>query len=339
MATKFETLPWARPKFVTNHISLTSFSVEQSVRSALVPLASLSLPQSTCLVSTTAHPQQLATPYPKHRLQKMAEYASAAITAITATAAIVGSAGAYRQQDRIYRAWNSDEDSPWQASRPRQRAPFASTRSRHSYGYYGQPLYYPPGLHEHYVHHAECPGSQCHYRAFLTDSIQRYNESRRALRQTYVWNLRELSHIHESQPLKPARDKAVEAERLYSYYVSRVRAVFEEHRRDHQRLFGQDYLCWAAPEREDPALLQLRSSRMGSPGTAGLAVRDIVRGTPAPAPAPAHVIKEEEEGGEDCEARRKSKDGKGGRRGSRWKNRSKTKSASAESDKQANKHA
>ncbi|KAI1100566.1 hypothetical protein F4804DRAFT_336095 [Jackrogersella minutella] len=251
----------------------------------------------------------------------MAQYAAAAITAVTATAAIVGSAGSYGQQERIYRAWNSDEDSPWQP-RPRQRPPFASTRSRHTYGYYGQPLYHPPGLHEHYIHHTECPGSQCHYRAFLTDSIQRYNESRRALRQTYVWNLRELSRMHDAQPRKPARDKAAEVDRLYAYYVSRVRAVFEDHRRDHRRLFGQDYLCWAQPEREDHAQLQLRSSRMGSPGgPGGVGVGDIVRGAPA-----APVIKEggeEEEERSDCAERvAKKKDHR-----ARRKSRSKTKSS------------
>ncbi|KAI0889647.1 uncharacterized protein GGS22DRAFT_182991 [Annulohypoxylon maeteangense] len=248
---------------------------------------------------------------------------------MTATAAIVGSAGAYRQQERIHRSWGSDEDSPWQPWRPRERPPFSSSRSRHTYGYYGQP---PPSLHEHYIHHVECPGAQCHYRSFLTDSIQRYNESRRALRQTYIWNLRELSHIHAAQPQKSTQDKSVEAERLYTYYVSRVRSVFEEHRRDHRRLFGQDYLCWAAPEREDPAQLQVRS-RMGSPGTGnGVGVREIIRGT--------SVIEEGREEGTDCEEgreRKESKDSKeGGKgvhrvsRGIRRKIRSKTKSGSTD---------
>ncbi|KAI1445335.1 hypothetical protein F5Y02DRAFT_427083 [Annulohypoxylon stygium] len=276
----------------------------------------------------------------------MAEFAASAITALTATAAIVGSAGAYRQQERVYQHWSSEEESPW---KPRQRPPFSNSRSRHTYGYYGQPLYHPPSLHEHYIHHVECPGSQCHYRAFLTDSIQRYNESRRALRQTYIWNLRELSHIHSTQPTKTPHEKSTEAERLYTYYVSRVRSVFEEHRRDHRRLFGQDYLCWAAPEREDPTQLQLRS-RMGSPGMGngnGIGVRDIIRGTP--------VIEEGREEGTDCEDGgggregqddKKSKDGKDGNgkdgkegggksghrgvKGSRRKNRSKTKSTSAD---------
>lgn len=30
-----------------------------------------------------------------------------------------------------------------------------------------------------------------------------------------------------------------------------MRAVFDAHRRDHRRLFGRDYLCWAPPERDD----------------------------------------------------------------------------------------
>lgn len=98
----------------------------------------------------------------------MAEFAASAITALTATAAIVGSAGAYRQQERVYQHWSSEEESPW---KPRQRPPFSNSRSRHTYGYYGQPLYHPPSLHEHYIHHVECPGSQCHYRAFVGPPI------------------------------------------------------------------------------------------------------------------------------------------------------------------------
>ncbi|KAI0854136.1 hypothetical protein F5Y00DRAFT_256634 [Daldinia vernicosa] len=183
----------------------------------------------------------------------MAEYAAAAITALTTSAAIVSSSTAHRRQ--IYnRGCNGIENPPWQ-----RRPPFTSMSLRRASAYYGQPsLCYPPGLHEHHVHHAECPASQCHYRAFLMDSIQRYNEARRALRDTYVWNLRELAYVHAAQRHKPASEKAAEADRLYEYYVSRVRDVFEEHRCDHRRLFGQDYLYWAQPEREDYVRLLLR---------------------------------------------------------------------------------
>ncbi|KAI1466892.1 uncharacterized protein F4812DRAFT_70110 [Daldinia caldariorum] len=177
----------------------------------------------------------------------MAEYAAAAISAITASAAIVSSSTAHRQQ--IYRGYNAIENPPWQ-----RRPPFTSMSPRRFNAYYGceygQPLYYPSGLHEHLVHHTECPASQCHYQAFLIDSIQRYNASRLALRETYVWNLRELARVHASQPRKPDAEKHAEAERLYAYYVSRVRDVFEEHRYDHRRLLGQDYLYWTQPDRE-----------------------------------------------------------------------------------------
>ncbi|KAI0386003.1 hypothetical protein F5Y04DRAFT_161412 [Hypomontagnella monticulosa] len=188
----------------------------------------------------------------------MGDYAAAAITAISAAAAIVGSSGEHRQRERVYsayRASTADENSPWQQA-PNERSPFTRTRPRHAYGYYAPPLYYTPGVHEHHVHHAECPGAQCHYRAFLTDSIQRYNDSRRGLRETYIWNLGELSRMHLSQPHKSERDKAAELDRLYAYYVSRVRGVYEDHRRDHRRLFGQDYLSWAQPEQEYPARLR-----------------------------------------------------------------------------------
>ncbi|KAI1372661.1 hypothetical protein F4677DRAFT_449145 [Hypoxylon crocopeplum] len=242
----------------------------------------------------------------RYNTTTMAEYAAAAITAATATAAIVGSSAANRHQELMYRAYASDENSPsWiQQQRQRQRPLFAGTRPRHTYGYYGQPLYYPSGLHEHYVHHAECPGSQCHYRAFLTDSIQQYNESRRQLRQTYVANVRDLSGVHERQPSKAARDKDGELARLYAYYVSRVRDVFEDHRRDHRRLFGQDYLCWAPPEREDRPIPPSRAAsrsrrrrgRTGSrmDGTESDVDFDDAQG--------ATTSKEGREGGSDCEA-------------------------------------
>lgn len=57
--------------------------------------------------------------------------------------------------------------------------------------------------------------------------------------------------MHAAQPRKPAAEKRAEADRLYAYYVSRVRDVFDDHCRDHRRLFGHDYLCWAQPEREE----------------------------------------------------------------------------------------
>lgn len=67
--------------------------------------------------------------------------------------------------------------------------------------------------------------------------------------------------MHLSQPHKSERDKAAELDRLYAYYVSRVRNVYEDHRRDHRRLFGQDYLSWAQPEQEYPTRLRGRAGR------------------------------------------------------------------------------
>ncbi|KAK6953988.1 hypothetical protein Daesc_003950 [Daldinia eschscholtzii] len=227
----------------------------------------------------------------------MAEYAAAAITALTASAAIVSSSTAHRRQ--IYRGYNAIENPPWQ-----RRPPFTSTSLRRASAYYGQPVYYPSGLHEHLVHHAECPASQCHYRAFLMDSIQRYNESRRSLRETYIWNLRDLARAHASQPHKPAADKAAEADRLYAYYVSRARDVFEEHRSDHRRLFGQDYLYWSPPEREDHIRLALTqrnmpSSRIASrvenqsddgDGTSGISVTEGTNTTTTTATAASNAV-------------------------------------------------
>ncbi|OTB05888.1 hypothetical protein M426DRAFT_121020 [Hypoxylon sp. CI-4A] len=227
-------------------------------------------------------------------------YTMASLTALSAAAAIMGGRETQRRHERVRsRAHRyTDENSPW-PGRPRQQRPsLAHTRSRHTFGYYGQSLYYPTGFHEHYVHHVECPGSQCHYRAFLTDSIRQYNESRRALRQTYVHNLRELARMHERQPRKPSPTKDDEVERLHAYYVARVRDVFEDHRADHRRLFGQDYLCWTPPEREDPSLLLLLRSRPGSrmpsrTGSTADGFRDVVRSA-----AEVAVITEKGEGDE-----------------------------------------
>ncbi|KAI1134973.1 hypothetical protein F5Y05DRAFT_187687 [Hypoxylon sp. FL0543] len=246
----------------------------------------------------------------------MTDYATpAAISGLTATAALMLYPVSYRPPDRLYRANKSDENSPFQH---RLRPPFANTRSRHSYAHYGEQLYDPAGLHEHYEHHSECPGAQCHYQAFLVDSIQRYNESRRDLRQTYVWNLRQLARAHQAQPRKPAADKDAEADRLYAYYVSRARDVFEAHRRDHRRLFGQDYLRWAPPEREDALQLQLRSccasgrtSRRGSGSGASGDGRGMIPGVTnttttttnanADTTTATPATEERRESGSDCE--------------------------------------
>lgn len=106
--------------------------------------------------------------------------------------------------------------------------------------------------------------------------------------------------MHEAQPNKPSRDKEGEIDRLYTYYVSRVRDVFEEHRRDHRRLFGQDYLCWAPPEREAPLQLSRRGSkkvsRRGSRSSSSDG-KDTVQGSKT---TPNPLISRRKEGS-DCE--------------------------------------
>lgn len=110
--------------------------------------------------------------------------------------------------------------------------------------------------------------------------------------------------MHAAQQRKPKREKDAETDRLYTYYVSRVRDVFEEHRRDHRRLFGQDYLCWAQPEREEPTSRVARRSRAMSriEGTDGSAdVDDASAQVQAQSAANTAVIKERRRRGSDCE--------------------------------------
>ncbi|KAI0176507.1 hypothetical protein GGR52DRAFT_590160 [Hypoxylon sp. FL1284] len=202
---------------------------------------------------------------------------TAAVTTMAATATIVGRPGAHRPRDGLYRARNLDENSPWQRQPRGPRGPSLAntTGSRHAYGGGGgQPLYYyPTGIHQHCVHHSGCADSQCHYRAFLTDSIGRYNAARRSLRRTYAANLAALRRAHATAaPAKPAAERDAEMARLYAYYVARVRDVFDEHRRDHRRLFGRDYLCWVPPDRSSttsPASTSAQPSRFPSPACCG----------------------------------------------------------------------
>ncbi|KAI1130530.1 hypothetical protein F5Y10DRAFT_289183 [Nemania abortiva] len=70
-----------------------------------------------------------------------------------------------------------------------------------------------------------CGCSQCYWRDFLTNDIEKYKTARRQLYETYIWNLREL------------------------YYVGRVREVYDNHCQHHRLLFRDVCLTWEMPEK------------------------------------------------------------------------------------------
>ncbi|KAI0417606.1 hypothetical protein F5X98DRAFT_387122 [Xylaria grammica] len=81
-----------------------------------------------------------------------------------------------------------------------------------------------------YAHHegsstSPCGCPRCYWRDFLTTDIEKYKTTCQQLRETYVWNLREL------------------------YYVGRVREVYDNHCEHHRLLFRDVCLMWELPEK------------------------------------------------------------------------------------------
>ncbi|KAI1119418.1 hypothetical protein F5Y14DRAFT_445960 [Nemania sp. NC0429] len=112
-----------------------------------------------------------------------------------------------------------------------------------------------------------CGCSQCYWRDFLTNDMEKYKTKRKQLRETYVWNLHEL------------------------YYVGRVREVYDNHCRHHRLLFRDVCLTWEMPEKAilseeavtpaptRPATLHSHRSRSGGLGAS-------ISLPPSPAPPP-----------------------------------------------------
>ncbi|KAI1640300.1 hypothetical protein F4809DRAFT_479664 [Biscogniauxia mediterranea] len=216
----------------------------------------------------------------------MADF-GATIAATTAASAALAGASSDAHVSR-WRAYTADNQPPGGEQHSGARSYRGPRYSSYSYGY-GHPMYHHPTYH---VHRPGCP--QCYYRDFLADSIEKYKASRTELRETYIWNLRELSRLHsslfsepvspssssspqqqqqrrrssqqqqvqsptslptprghdiQSPPEKSPEQKEAELDKLYRYYVWRVREVYDNHREHHQRLFGRNYLYWVEPER------------------------------------------------------------------------------------------
>ncbi|KAI0393827.1 hypothetical protein F5Y17DRAFT_430404 [Xylariaceae sp. FL0594] len=96
---------------------------------------------------------------------------------------------------------------------------------------------------------SSCGCADCYWRDFLTDDVEKYNITRRLLRDTYLWNLEELVRRHRALPTKQRDAKDNELDKLYWYYVARVREVYENHCRHHRLLFHDTHLAWETPEK------------------------------------------------------------------------------------------
>ncbi|KAI0099940.1 hypothetical protein GGR51DRAFT_382713 [Nemania sp. FL0031] len=94
-----------------------------------------------------------------------------------------------------------------------------------------------------------CGCSQCYWRDFLTNDIEKYKTTRKQLRETYIWNLRELVRRHRASPTKSRAEKDAELEKLYWYYVGRVREIYDNHCQHHRLLFRDICLSWEMPEK------------------------------------------------------------------------------------------
>ncbi|KAI1304570.1 hypothetical protein F5Y03DRAFT_406895 [Xylaria venustula] len=92
-----------------------------------------------------------------------------------------------------------------------------------------------------------CP--RCYWRDFLASDIEKYKVTRHKLRETYLWNLHELVRRHHAAPNKPQTEKDSELEKLYWYYVGRVREVYDNHCEHHRLLFRDVCLIWELPEK------------------------------------------------------------------------------------------
>ncbi|KAI1163319.1 hypothetical protein F5B18DRAFT_651849 [Nemania serpens] len=205
---------------------------------------------------------------------------SGAVTAVSA------SASARRAQGAYYRSPRSSLDTASYMNHLRAPVPPRAPTNRGVGGvhihYQGQcphgPLY--PGDNHHRGFHSEgdgdgdgegytypmdqrasrysyyagypnspCGCSQCYWRDFLTNDIEKYKTKRKQLRETYVWNLRELVRRHRASPTKSREDKDGELEKLYWYYVGRVREIYDNHCRHHRLLFRDACLTWEMPEK------------------------------------------------------------------------------------------
>ncbi|KAI1431575.1 hypothetical protein GGR50DRAFT_58172 [Xylaria sp. CBS 124048] len=103
-------------------------------------------------------------------------------------------------------------------------------------------------------YNAECTGaicgcSQCYWRDFLTDDIEKYKKTCEHLRGTYSWNLQQLVRRHYASPNKSRGTKDAELDKLYWYYVGRVREVYDNHCQHHRLLFQDVFLSWRMPEK------------------------------------------------------------------------------------------
>ncbi|KAI1821517.1 hypothetical protein F4861DRAFT_454848 [Xylaria intraflava] len=123
------------------------------------------------------------------------------------------------------------------------------------FGYHGENYARPMNYDISQGYHATGPSGslcgcpQCYWRDFLTNDIEKYKATCQQLRGTYIWNLHELVRRHRAAPSKSRAEKEGELEKLYWYYVGRVREIYDNHCQHHRLLFQDVCLTWVMPER------------------------------------------------------------------------------------------
>ncbi|KAI0404346.1 hypothetical protein F4802DRAFT_598308 [Xylaria palmicola] len=119
--------------------------------------------------------------------------------------------------------------------------------------------------------------------AGLTKDMEEYKTARRQLRETYIWNLREL------------------------YYVGRVREVYDNHCHHHRLLFQDVYLRWEMPARltlrEEGAISTSRAPTPHLRRSSGSLRTRQSSSSPVPTPRP----RRESENEQSPESRQKGK--------------------------------
>ncbi|KAI0447821.1 hypothetical protein F4803DRAFT_545875 [Xylaria telfairii] len=172
--------------------------------------------------------------------------------------------------ENYFRASYSESDAyPYPQPQPHHTLPDAYP--------YPQPHHTLPDPYNADYTNLSCGCSQCYWRDFLTSDIEKYKTACQQLRETYIWNLREL------------------------YYVGRVREIYDNHCRHHRLLFRHVCLTWETPEK-----VTLREESVGTPlsrRSSGSQRRPISPSSGNPTP----LLRGESEGQQSVEARVVSK--------------------------------
>ncbi|GAP87256.2 hypothetical protein SAMD00023353_2701640 [Rosellinia necatrix] len=131
----------------------------------------------------------------------------------------------------------------------------SSNPNPHADGYC-HPVEYDASRYPYYAAHPNPPSvcPECYRRDLLAYEAEAYRAACAQLRETYAWNLGELLRRHRAAataraPAQPRAERDLQLEKLYWYYVGRVREAYDDHCRRHRRLFRGPCPPWVLPER------------------------------------------------------------------------------------------